>query len=80
MSHTRIKKTFPEAFKPKKLSDVKDKDEKRFMIEDAARTLKRSVETQREVAEMKQRDPKLREAAQALLDQEIADLKKAKTT
>lgn len=33
--------------KKKKLSAVKDKDEKRYMIEDAARTMKRMAEIKR---------------------------------
>lgn len=77
MSHRRKQTSFPEAFKPKKLSTVKDRDEKRFMVEDAAGTIKRSVEVEREIAEMKERDPDLFTAAKALIDQEIADLKKA---
>lgn len=80
MPATRIKTAFPESVKPKKLATATDRDEKRFMIEDAARTIKRSVEVKREIAEMKERDPKLFTAAQALIDQEIADLTKAKTT
>ena len=80
MPSTRIKTAFPEAAKPKKMAEVKDRDEKRWMIEDAARTLQRSVEIEREIAEMKERDPKLFAAAQALVDQQIADLKKARTT
>ncbi len=80
MSHARKVVSFPEAFKAKKLSTVTDRDEKRFMVEDAARTLKRLPEVQREIAEMKDRDPDLFKAAQALIDQEIADLKKVKTS
>lgn len=82
MSHRKIKMAFPESFpdeaKPRKLSEVKDKDSKRFMIEDAARTIKRSTEIEREIAQMKA-DPKLFKAAQALIDQELSDLKKAAT-
>lgn len=80
MANRRTRTSFPEAFKPKKLSAITDRDEKRFMVEDAARTIKRSIEVQREVAEMKEQDPDLFTAAKALIDQEIADLKKAKTT
>lgn len=69
---------FPDAFKPKKLSQIKDKDEKRFLVEDAARTLERSIEIQRELAEMKKNDPELFAAAQAVIDQRISDLKAAK--
>lgn len=70
---------FPEAAKPKKLSQVKDKDGKRFMIQDASFTLERAAETHREVEDMKTRDPELFEAAKAVIDQKIADLAAAKT-
>ena len=79
MSHARKKIAFPEAFKPKKLSEIKDKDEKRFLIEDAARTIESAARIDREIQEMK-KDSELFTAAQALVDQKIADLKKAKTT
>lgn len=79
MSHARTKLAFPEAFKPKKLSEVKDKDEKRFMVEDAARTLKRVNEVQREAADIKA-DPELFAAAKLLLSEEIEDTKKALKT
>ena len=67
---------FPEAFKPKKLSDIKDKDEKRFRVEDAARTMKRAGEIKREIEDIKA-DPELFEAAKAILNQEMSDTKKA---
>ena len=62
--------------KLKKLSSVKDPDEKRFMIEDAARTFKRLAEIKREINEIKA-DPKLLKAVRDVLRQEIADTKKA---
>ena len=60
--------------KKKKLSDEKNKDEKRWMIEDAARTMKRLAEIKREIREIKA-DPPLFKAARVLLQQEIADIK-----
>lgn len=65
--------------KRKKFSQVKDKDEKRFMAEDAARTFKRAAEIKREIREIKA-DPELLKAAKAVLRQEIADTKKAIAT
>lgn len=65
--------------KKKKFSQVKDKDEKRFMAEDAAHTFKRFAEMKREIREIKA-DPELLKAAKAILRQEIADTKKAITT
>lgn len=70
---------FPEAFKPKKLSEIKDKDEKRWKIEDAVRTMKRESEIKREIEQTKEDKP-LFEAAQAMINQEIADLAAAKTS
>ena len=64
--------------KRKKLSQVKDKDEKRFMVEDAARTFKRFAEFKREIREIKA-DKELLAAAKLVLRQEIADTKKAMT-
>lgn len=64
----------PVAAKKKKLSEEKDKDEKRWMIEDAARTLKRRAEINREIKEIKA-DPPLFKAARAILQQEVADIK-----
>jgi hypothetical protein len=78
MSKKRIMAGIPEVAKPKKLSQVKDRDEKRWMIEDASRTLTRSIEIEREIEDMKTRDPELFAAAQAFLDQELSDIKKAK--
>lgn len=79
MSHASKRAAFPEAFapKPKKLSEIKDKDEKRFKIDDAFFTLKRFAEVERQMAEIKA-DPELFEAAKAKIDQEIADLVTAK--
>ncbi len=79
MSHAKKKITFPEAFKPKKLSEIKDKDEKRFKIEDAERTLENAARVNREIEDMKKNDPELFKAAQALIDQKINDLNKVKT-
>ncbi len=59
-----------------KLSAVKDRNEKRFMIEDAARTMKRLAEVKREVQEIKA-DKELFDGARVILQQEIADTKKA---
>lgn len=79
MSHTMKRAAFPDAFKPKKLSEIKDKDEKRFRVEDAVRTIERLADVEREVADIKA-DPELFEAAKALIDQKIADLAAAKTS
>lgn len=65
--------------KKKKLSAVKDRDEKRFMIEDAARTMKRFAEIKREIREIKA-DKELFKAARAALQQEIADIKSGMKT
>ena len=64
--------------KKKKLSQIKDKDEKRFLIQDAAHTFKRFAEMKREIREIKA-DKELLKAAQAVLRQEIVDTKKAMT-
>lgn len=68
----------PVGVKKKKLSQIKDKDERRFLIEDAARTFKRFAEMKREIREIKA-DEELLKAAQAVLRQEIIDTKKAMT-
>ena len=65
--------------KRKLLSQAKGSDDKRFMIEDAARTFKRFAEMKREIAEIKADKP-LFAAAREVLKQEIADTKKAMTT
>ena len=65
------------AIQPDKLSKIKDKQEKRFRIEDAARTFERFAEIKREIKQIKA-DPELFEASQALLTQKIADIKAAK--
>lgn len=65
--------------KKKKFSQVKDKDERRFMAEDAAHTFKRSAEIKREIKEIKA-DKELLVAAKAILAQEIADTKNAINT
>ena len=74
MSKAKIAVMFPEAMKPKKLSEIKDADEKRWKIEGAARTLKRLPEIKREIAQIKEDNP-LFEAAKALLAIEVADAK-----
>ncbi|KKN73176.1 hypothetical protein LCGC14_0403490 [marine sediment metagenome] len=79
MSHAKIKTMFPGVPEAKKLSQVKDKDEKRFMVDGAFFKLERLTEITREVDDMKENDPDLFAAAQAKLDQKIADLKAAKT-
>ena len=79
MSHARTKIAFPAAMKPKKLSEIKDKDEKRFRVEDAARVLKRQGEVEREIADIKA-DPELFAAAKGLLSEEIKDTEKALKT
>ncbi len=79
MSHARTKIAFPEAMKPKKLSEIKDKDEKRWAIQGAAQTMKRANEIKREIADIKA-DPELFEAAKGLLSEEIEDTKKALKT
>lgn len=80
MSHRRGKAIAASTVdvKPKKLSQVKDKDEKRFMIDDAFHTLKNLARVEREVEEIKA-DPELFTAAQAKIDQAIADLVKVKS-
>ncbi len=79
MSHARTKISFPDVMKPKKLSEIKDKDEKRWAIQDAARTLKRANEIKREIADI-EADPELFAAAKQLLSEELEDTKKALTT
>ena len=67
-----------EAEKPKKLSQVKDKDQRRDMIESAAWTLERLADAQRDADNIKA-DPELFAAAKVKIDQKIADLATAKT-
>ncbi|KKN73461.1 hypothetical protein LCGC14_0400360 [marine sediment metagenome] len=69
----------PIAIKKKRLSAIKGSEEKRFMIEDAARTMKRFAEIKREIREIKA-DKELLEAARTVLRQEITDTKKAMTS
>lgn len=69
----------PTGIKKKRLSQARGSDEKRFMIEDAARTMKRFAEIKREIQEIKA-DKGLFEAAKGVLRQEIADTKKAMTS
>ena len=79
MTLSKKRAQFPEAFKPKKLSQVKDRDDRRFMINNAAFDLERLAEVERDVANIKA-DPELFEAAKAKIDQKIADLAAAKTS
>ncbi len=79
MSHARKVVSFPEAFKPKKLKDIKDKSEQGFLVDDAVRTFRRFGEMEREIADIKA-DPELFKAAQARIAQENADTKKALKT
>ena len=60
--------------KKRKFASIKDADEKRFIAEDAARTMKRLAEVKREIKEIKA-DPPLFKAARTILSQEIADIK-----
>ncbi len=69
----------PESVRPRKLSQIKDKDERRFFVEDAARTFKRFAEIKREVKQIKSNPPLLK-AVKEILKQEIADTKKAMNT
>lgn len=69
----------PTAMKKKTLSQTRGSEEKRWMIEDAARTLKRLAEIKREIKEIKTDKP-LFAAAREVLKQEIADTKKAMAT
>lgn len=77
MSKQRAMAVQTAAMEPKKLSQIKDKDEKRFRVEDAARTFERLAEIKREIKQIKA-DPELFKASQALLTQKIADMKDAK--
>jgi hypothetical protein len=70
--------TAPGIPKRKKFSLVKNSEEKRMMADNAAFTMKRFAEIQREIREIKEDKP-LFEAARAILKQEIADTKKAMT-
>lgn len=80
MSHRKIvAMTDAGIIAPKKLSQIKDKDERRFRIEDAARTFERFAEIKREIRLIKA-DKELFDAAKAVLNQKITDLKAAKTT
>lgn len=56
----------------RKLSAIKDKDERRYAIEDAARALKKFASIKR--------DKELLKAARAYLKQEIADSQKVLKT
>ena len=80
MSHTAKRVAFPEAFKPKKLSQVTDKEQRRFMVDDASRSLERLSELKREIKDMEANDPELFTAAKAKIDQKVIDLKAAKKT
>ena len=80
MTLSKKRASFPEAFKPKKLSEIKDRDEKRFMVDNAFHDLKNLARVQREVDDMKTNDPELFALAKAKIDQAIADLASAKTS
>lgn len=69
-------KAIPEIPKKKKYSTARSGEEKKIMAEDAAYTMKRFAELNREIREIKA-DPDLFGAARAILKQEIADTKKA---
>ncbi len=60
--------------KKKKFSAVKDAQDKIYLAEDAARTMKRLAEIKREIREIKA-DPPPFKAARAILRQEIGDIK-----
>jgi hypothetical protein len=77
MSMARSTAVMEAATQPKKLSKIKDKEERRWAIEDAARTFERLAETKREIKRIKA-DPELFGAVQAFLAQKIADMKAAK--
>ena len=62
--------------KPKKLSQIKDKDEKRWRIEESVRAFERSIELKREIEEIKA-DKELHAAVEAVLNQKAIDLIKA---
>jgi hypothetical protein len=68
MSKARTRAVTEAAMAPKKLSAIKNKNEKRFRIEDAARTFERFAEIKREIKQIKA-DPELFKASQALLTQ-----------
>lgn len=68
--------TIAEMPKRKKYSIVKNSEEKKYMAEDAARTMKRLAEIKREIRDIKADKP-LFEAARAILKQEVADIKSA---
>ncbi len=74
MSHGKIAATFPGVMETKKLSQIKDKDERRFRIEDAARTFERFAEIKREINLIKA-DKELFAAARVVLNQKLADIK-----
>lgn len=69
-------KAIPMSSKPRKLASIKDPQERRFFIEDAVRTFKRFGEMKREIADIKADKP-LFKAAKEMLQQEIAETKKA---
>jgi len=60
----------------KKLSEIKDKDEQRWMIQDAVSAFKRVPELKREIADIK-KDKPLMKAIQEALKKEVEDSKKA---
>ena len=78
MSHGKIKAMFPEVMKPMKLSQIKDKQEKQWRIQDAVNAFERSIELKREIEEIKA-DKELHAAVEAVLKQKAIDLKKAQS-
>ncbi len=71
MSHLQ---PMPDSEKPKKLSKVKDKDERRFMISDAVQAFRTMSRVKREIKDIRE-DPELVKAAKEVLRKEIADRK-----
>lgn len=61
--------------KTRKLSAIKDAQERKYYVEDAARTFKRLAEVKREIKEIKA-DPGLLKAVKVLLRAEIAETQK----
>ena len=68
-----------EGTQPKKLSAMKSHEDRRYFIEDAARTFKRYAEMKREIKHLK-KDLKLMKAVKAVLAQEVKDIQSVKNT
>ena len=64
------------AMRPTRLTNINGKDEKRWRIEDAARTFTGKAEIEREIADI-QADPELFKAVKGLLKQQADDARKA---